>query len=106
MKPFNLEAFKAGQKALTREGRVATFVGICEDCNDSGKVIFHVSGRQGVLSVPYSGAHYVDWDDNLVSMVSRHQHLIDSYNPEDTWQWSRIGKKKKRLGGRCNPIMG
>ena len=27
-KPFNLEDFKNGQKALTREGLVVTFVGI------------------------------------------------------------------------------
>ena len=36
MKQFDSEAFKAGQKALTRNGNVAKFIGLYEDC--AGKV--------------------------------------------------------------------
>ena len=92
--PFDLEKFKAGQKALTRNGRVATFVGVCEDCEDSYKLIVHLCSDYETISYFLDGYFYKYIEDmyDLVSMVSRHQALIDSYDPEDTWQWSRIGE--------------
>lgn len=92
---FNLEAFKAGQKALTRDGRVATFVGICEECGSfQRKLVANIKDNIGTTSYSLGGRVYPTGHSNkdLVSMVSRHQHFIDSYDPEDTWQWSRIGK--------------
>lgn len=47
MQPFNLEAFKAGQKALTRDGRVATFVGICEECPNKEQLIAYIDWSDG-----------------------------------------------------------
>lgn len=92
MKPFDLEAFKQGRKALTRDGRVATFVGICKECRDSNRLIVHVQGYGAIFTYFVNGG-YPDEDSalhsfDLVSMVSRHQHLIDSYDSEDTWQAS------------------
>ena len=89
-KPFNLEAFKSGQKALTREGRVVTFVGICDRCkNHYCKLLVFIEGNAMITSYSLDGECY-DYDGegpfDLVSMVSRHQHLIEAYNPEDTWQ--------------------
>ena len=80
MKPFNLEAFKAGQKAV----HVNSF--------SKNTVSF--------LTVSSKGLIVFEYDDGVVSnstlkimedyyvMVSRHQHLIDSYDPEDTWQFN------------------
>lgn len=89
MKPFDLEAFKAGQKALTRDGRVATFIGVCEECSELHQLIIHIERKKYTSALQESGTLFetalsaVD----LVSMVSRHQALIDAYNPEDTWQF-------------------
>ena len=88
MKPFDLEAFKSGQKAITRSGRVATFVGICNECRASNRLVAHILGYDSVFTYFASGV-YPDEDNrysmyDLVSMVSRHQHLIDSYDPTET----------------------
>lgn len=89
--PFNLEAFKAGQKALTCDGRVATFVGICEECHPRNRLCVHIQGC-GYLYTYFESGIYPDKTQlsprDLVSMASRHQHLIDSYDSEDTWQAS------------------
>lgn len=55
MKPFDLEAFKAGQKALTRDGRVATFVGICEKCKIDRQLIVFIKGKKQVDSFGMNG---------------------------------------------------
>ncbi len=96
--PFNLDAFKAGQKALTRDGRTATFIGICEGCEEFSRLLVLLEGDDQVMFFSLNGKFeqstgtYNETRYDLVSMVSRHQRLIDSYDPEDTWQWSRIGK--------------
>ena len=89
---FDLDKFKAGQKALTRGGEVATFVGVCGECSASNRLVAHIHGYDFVFTYFASGVYQSE--DNryslydLVSMVSRHQALIDSYDPEDTWQIS------------------
>lgn len=89
-KSFNLEAFKNGKKALTRDGRVATFVGVCEKCPNNEKLIAHINWDDNITSYSLRGAYRSskESDYDLVSMVSRHQALIDAYDPEDTWQFS------------------
>jgi hypothetical protein len=90
MKPFDLEAFKAGQKALTQEKRVATFVGICEQCEEFSRLLVLLEGDDQVMFYSLEGkfeqpiGEYSISRYDLVSMVSRHQHLIDSYDPDDT----------------------
>ena len=74
-KPFNLESFKAGQKALTRDGRVATFVGICEACEEFSRLLVLIQGDDQVMFLNLDGK----FEENtsryeLVSMVPRHQH--------------------------------
>ena len=89
MKPFNLEDFKKGQKALTRDGRVVTFVGVCDECAKQNKLIVNMQGCASTDAYNLDGAFYTNKAQSsydLVSMVYRHQHLIDSYDPEDTWQ--------------------
>lgn len=93
-KPFNLEAFRNGQKALTRDGRVATFIGICEGCEEFSRLLVLLEGDDQVMFFSLNGKFeqsigtYNETRYDLVSMVSRHQHLIDSYDPEDMWQFS------------------
>ena len=90
--PFDLESFKAGQKALTRDGRVAMFVGICEACEEFSRLLVLLEGEDQVMFYSLKGTFeqsigtYTESRYDLVSMKSRHQHLIDSYDPEDTWQ--------------------
>ena len=81
-KPFDLEAFKRGQKALTRDGRVATFIGICEECPTQEKLIAHISWSDSITSYSLGGAYGSrnEYDYDLVSMVSRHQVLIDAWH--------------------------
>ena len=86
-KPFDLEAFKAGQKALTRDGRVATFVGFCKECDFNFKVMVHIENDGRCFPYKADGVFFnINDNMNLVSMISQHQELIDNYNPEDTWQ--------------------
>lgn len=92
--PFDSEKFKSGQKALTRDGRVATFIGICEKCENFHRLLVLIEGDDQVTSYSLNGemhnciGTYSVSRYDLVSMVSRHQHLIDSYDPEDTWQFT------------------
>ena len=93
MKPFNLEAFKKSQKALTRDGRVASFAGICEQCEIYSQLLALLEGDDQVMFFSLDGkfeqsiGEYNTSRYDLVAMASRHQALIDSYNPEDTWQY-------------------
>lgn len=92
MQPFNLEAFKAGQKALTRGGRIATFVGICEQCEDVSKLLAVVDNNGYTTNYTLNGRFGKSESSlDLISMVSRRQHLIYSYDPEDTWQCKAEG---------------
>ena len=38
-KPFNLEDFKAGQKALTRDGQIATFIKINSQLHKNNQLV-------------------------------------------------------------------
>ena len=79
--PFDLEAFKAGQKAI----HVNSF--------SKNTVSFLTVSSKGLIVFEYD-------DDGVVSnstlktmedyyvMASRHQALIDAYDPEDTWQFN------------------
>ena len=86
-KPFNLEAFKAGQKALTRDGRVATCVVICEECEKSRGLVYRTYCNEryaeSVFVISLEGNFYSNGMEStldLVSMVSRHQMLIDAWH--------------------------
>lgn len=78
-KPFNLEAFKAGQKAYLIEGKCFRYVFTTSEgriCVEYETVLPLCDKVQVYHLETLKKAH----------MVSCHQHLIDSYNPEDTWQ--------------------
>ena len=103
MKPFDLEAFRKGQKALTRSGQIATFLAVCDKCDRPYRLVFEVAGTlwQGSLEGKVSPLQAYSHD--LVSMTSRHQHLIDSYDPEDTWQY-RYGNTDSWRTVIANPV--
>jgi hypothetical protein len=93
MKPFNLEAFKQGQKALTRDGRVATFIGVCEDCRADEQLIYTLKELTYafIVTTTLTGMYgYGDdeLDFDLVSMASRHRHLINTRDWDDTYLMS------------------
>jgi hypothetical protein len=75
MVPFNLETFKAGQKALTQDGRVATFVGVCKECPERNKLIVLIKGFETPVHFYLDGKVSLQKQSSydLVSMVSRHQ---------------------------------
>lgn len=70
MKPFNLEAFKAGQKALTRSGQCATFVGICEKCMIDSRLIIYIEKNRVTSSVCLSGKYYGNGIESPFDLVS------------------------------------
>lgn len=76
--PFNLEAFKAGQKAIHVNSFSKDTVSFLT-VSSKGLIVFEYD--DGVVTI----STLKTMEDCYV-MVSRHQHLIDSYDPEDTWQ--------------------
>lgn len=81
---FNLEAFKAGQKAMYIGGKdVISFLATTR----IGRVVYEYSDNAIGFNFPADMAHSYE-------MVSRHQALIDAYDPEDTWQWKPMGAEK------------
>lgn len=79
MKPFNLEAFKAGQKAIHVNSFSKDTVSFLT-VSSKGLIVFEYDS--GVVS----NSTLKTMEDYYV-MVSRHQRLIESYDPEDTWQF-------------------
>lgn len=79
MKPFNLEAFKAGQKACLIEGKWFRY----GFTTSEGRICVEYEA-----ALPLCDKVQVYHLETLkkAHMVSRHQALIDSYDPEDTWQ--------------------
>lgn len=45
VRPFDLEAFKQGQKAITLDGRLVNFVGVCEKCSPWHKLFAQIEGE-------------------------------------------------------------
>lgn len=87
--PFDLEKFKAGMKAkwgnqLIKYTYTATNGFICFEFE---------AGDPSYLALE----HLI----NAVTMVSRHQSLIDSYDPYDTWQIYCPSTHKKGQWGEC-----
>lgn len=90
---FDLEQFKQGVKARTRDGRIATFVGICEYCHEYQQIVVYVEGCPFVLSFNTNGKYMQDevHVNDLVSMVSPWESVpIDAKvrvknHPETPW---------------------
>lgn len=68
---FDLDKFKAGQKALTRDGRVATFVGVCGECKPDYKLIVYIEGKTQVDTFSLDGRFYHESPSSfdLIEMV-------------------------------------
>jgi hypothetical protein len=74
---LDLETFKAGQKAVTRDGREATYIGICENCLGDEALVFTVPGRSNdvIITTTLTGSYHSYNEESLldlVEMVSRH----------------------------------
>lgn len=59
MKPFDLEAFKLGKPAVTRDGREAKFLAYEPSFTSSDQVLVKVDGYQNALEYSIEG-HYRD----------------------------------------------
>ena len=72
MNEFNLEQFKKGVKARTRDGRTASYIGICEDCGHYNLLVAHIEGYCNVDTFNTNGTfmEYGTHKYDLVSMVS------------------------------------
>lgn len=70
MKPFDLEAFKAGQEAITRAGRRAKFVGYCEEAEDYPLAVC-ICGDKFIQGYTKEGLFYKneESDVDLISMA-------------------------------------
>lgn len=89
MKKFNLKEFQSGILGLTEDLRTVRFIYTNYEGGEYQKLIAIIEGEH----IPYcfslegkfaKDKHHLD----IVYMKSRHQELIDSYNPQDTWQVS------------------
>jgi hypothetical protein len=69
---FDLEQFKQGVNARTRDGRIATFIGMCKDCHDHNRVVTYIGGGCNVITFSTNGTYTKDEanENDLVSMVS------------------------------------
>lgn len=87
-KPFDLEAFKKGQKALTRDGRVATFVGVCEKCGPWHRLFAHIKGETLARNYFGDGTYANQLEPHCLDLVlvgDDTQELIEalkSYTPQ------------------------
>lgn len=84
--PFNLEQFKSGTPAYTRDGRKATFVGICEDCRKDSQLVVNLSDSGTPDSYYLSGevSNAFTSNSDLVSMQNSFEH-IKSGDPVMVW---------------------
>lgn len=55
MKPFDLEAAKAGKKLVTRDGREARFVAHVPECGVANRVLAYISGQRAIFDFYESG---------------------------------------------------
>lgn len=81
--PFDLEKFKAGQKAYIIEGKCFQYRFTTSEgriCVEYEKALPLCEKIQVYHLETLKKAH----------MVSRHQYLIDNYDPEDTWQYKNM----------------
>lgn len=74
---FNIEDFKKGMPATTRDGRNAAFIGICEQCGEDYQLAAHVEGRLNVTEYFLDGKFKKEFGHEL--------DLISMYHPAQDW---------------------
>ena len=68
--PFNLEEFKAGRKAYTRDGKIATFIGICDECSEEFKLIVHIEGYTECITHCLNGNYTKNGTGRKTDLIS------------------------------------
>lgn len=88
MSEFNLEEFKAGRNAITRDGREVEFRYYCNDCVDRAKIYTKVKGHDELTNFfdngrfLFEGEHYFD----LVAMAPKTvTKYINVYKDEEDY---------------------
>jgi len=71
MTPFNLEQYKSGTPALTRNKLKSTYVGTCKLCRDDGKLVNHAEDAYHTFSTTLEGKYSPGRQspNDLMSMV-------------------------------------
>lgn len=110
MKPFDLEAAKAGESVVTRDGEKVRVLGYVPEILDF-PVIAYIEGRSGISAFTNEGRFYekgVDGKD-LFMVTKKRTVWVNLY--EDSEAYWRTSKneadryaKSDRIGGRSYPI--
>lgn len=109
MKPFNLEEFKAGKPAVTKEGSPARYLGTLEGSDNSIMVAIKIGDREFPFSYNSKGLIWCnvhEWDLFMVPekkegwVVMNSNSLHDAYNVVTREQAEKIAAaRQKRCSG-------
>lgn len=87
MKKFNLNEFQSGVLGLTEDLRTVRYIGMNPDGGEYQKLVAVIDGEFIPHCFSLDGKYAKQKHRfDIVYLKSRHQELIDSYNPGDTWQ--------------------
>lgn len=86
MKPFDLEAAKAGDPVVTRDGRTARFVGHVPECDAVSRVLAYIEGRNTVTGFMESGAFLSDGEcpEDLFMAPKTRAYWVNMYQEDDS----------------------
>ena len=111
MKPFDLEAAKAGAPIVTRDGRPAKFIAHVAEAQPSQRLVVLIDG--GVYTKPESGGYskspaHLSPNDLFMAPVKRTVWVNVYGYGGATWRNTEKGADddalNNRLGGRAWPI--
>ena len=110
MKPFNLEAAKAGDKIITRSGHEATFIAYVPELDYTIRVLYHVGGMINACRI--DGFVYgVEKDSPLDLFMATKKRTVwvnlypNSHNSHwRTEEAANIAAGTERIGGKAYPV--
>jgi len=82
MKPFNLEAAKAGALLITRDGRKARFIAHVPECNDGFRVLAFIDGHMSATEFDDNGRFVTNDDPRDLFMDEEEKR------PVVRWLWA------------------
>ncbi|WP_416052774.1 hypothetical protein [Cupriavidus basilensis] len=86
MKPFNLEAAKAGEPIVTRDGRAAQFLGHIPECSPASRVVAYIEGQNTVTGFMESGAFLSqgEYPEDLFMATKKRAYWVNMYQEEES----------------------
>lgn len=113
MKPFNLEEFKDGRPAITREGKKAHFVAHEPSFLDNQRVCFKIDGGSEFVSCAETGRYYVTTGEHSYDLVGmapvKRTVWVNVYKDHSAYYWSSKQEADRfaqeyRIGDRAWPL--